>query len=106
MKVIVQRVEPGFSLLREEPCARKDTVVRYTVIRAKPLPRYVERDRSGRFWFRVDRGARIRLPNDPASPEFKTAYSAALVDASAAEVDDDWRELQQWHDEQAGRALR
>ena len=30
----------------------------------------------------------------------------ALLDAIVAEKDDDWRELQQWHDEQAGRALR
>jgi hypothetical protein len=53
------------------------------------LPHYVERDRNGRLWFRVDGGARVPLPDDPTSPEFDTAYNAALVDAIAAEIDDD-----------------
>jgi hypothetical protein len=37
----------------------------------------------------VDRGARIPLPNDPTTPEFRAAYSAALVDAIAMENDGD-----------------
>ncbi|WP_271575137.1 hypothetical protein [Bradyrhizobium sp. CCBAU 11361] len=69
--------------LREETGARKVTRV------ATPLPRYVERDRSERLWFCVDRGARVPLPNDPTTPEFRAAYNAALVDAIAAEDDSD-----------------
>jgi hypothetical protein len=53
------------------------------------LPRYAERDRSGRLWFRVDGGARVPLPDDPTTPEFRAAYSAALVDAIAMEDDSD-----------------
>jgi hypothetical protein len=45
------------------------------------LPRFVERDPcTGGLSFRVGRGARIPLPDDPASPEFRAAYSAALVE--------------------------
>ncbi|MCC8955274.1 hypothetical protein H8B02_18070 [Bradyrhizobium sp. Pear77] len=67
-------------------------------MRAKPLPRYVERNpRNGRLSFRVD-GARTPLPNDTTSPEFRAAYSRALVDATAAESDaDDWSELERFH---------
>jgi hypothetical protein len=80
--------------LREELRARKGTATR-----AKPLPRYVERDRNRKLWFRVDRGPRIALPRDPASLEFRRAYSEALVDAIAAESDrDDWTELQRHHE--------
>jgi len=69
-------------------------------VRAKPLPRYVERNhRNGTLLFRVDRGARLPLPNDPTTPEFRAAYSAALVDAAAAEPDgDDWSELERHHE--------
>ena len=40
-----------------------------------------ERTRHGRtvIYFRRGKGARIRLPDDPASPEFNNAYEAALV---------------------------
>jgi hypothetical protein len=39
------------------------------------------------------------LPDDPV--QFRAAYSAALVDAIAAEPDhDDWTELERWHDQQ------
>jgi hypothetical protein len=50
------------------------------------LPRHVERDhRNGilSFSFRVGRGARISLSNDPTTPEFRAAYSAALVECIA-----------------------
>jgi hypothetical protein len=54
------------------------------------IPRYVERDhRNGNLSFRVDRGARIPLPKDPTTPEFRAAYSAALVEAIAMETDCD-----------------
>ena len=47
----------------------------------KSLPRFVERDRrKGSLWFRVGRGPRIPLPDDPATTEFRAAYSAALVE--------------------------
>jgi hypothetical protein len=50
------------------------------------LPRYVERNhQNGNLSFRVDIGARIPLPNDPTTPEFRAAYSAALVEAIAME---------------------
>jgi hypothetical protein len=55
------------------------------------LPRYVERThRNGilSFLFRVGR-VRIFLPNDPTTSEFRAAYSAALVEAAAAEADND-----------------
>jgi hypothetical protein len=79
--------------LREEIGARKVTRA------AEPLPGYAERDRNGRVWFRVDRGARVPLPNDPTTPEFRAAYNAAMVDAIAAEDDtgDDCRELEAMH---------
>jgi hypothetical protein len=68
------------------------------VIRNVKLPRYAERDRNGNLSFRVDRGARIPLPNDPTTPEFRAAYNAALVGAIAAESDDDdWSELEAMH---------
>ena len=56
------------------------------------LPRYVERNHCNgilSFSFRVGRGARISLPNDPTTPEFRAAYSAALVEAIAMENDSD-----------------
>jgi hypothetical protein len=33
----------------------------------------------------------------------RAAYSAALVDAAAAETDDNWRELEAWHKAQRAR---
>jgi hypothetical protein len=58
----------------------------------------------------VDQGARVPLPNDPTTQEFRAAYNAALVDAIAAEDDsDDWTELQRHHEvnrtKQAGRLV-
>jgi hypothetical protein len=62
--------------------------------RAKRLPRYVERNRcNGNLSFRVDRSARILLPKDPTTPEFRAAYNAALVDAIAAEDQASRKEL-------------
>lgn len=57
----------------------------------RSLPRYVERNhRNGNLSFRVYRGgARTPLPNDPTTPEFRAAYSTALVDAIAMENDSD-----------------
>lgn len=46
------------------------------------LPLYVERNYvKGRTYlsFRKGKGARVRLPDDPTSPEFQEAYQAALV---------------------------
>lgn len=47
------------------------------------LPPYVyrERTRHGRavLYFRRGKGQRVRLPDDPTSPEFEAAYRAALV---------------------------
>ncbi|WP_439925666.1 hypothetical protein [Nitrobacter sp. JJSN] len=115
-EVTIRRVEVGFALfvwfasLREELRAR--TGVHSTApqpasnpqaplfvgTRAKPLPRYAERDRNGRVWFRVDRCARVQLPKDPTTPEFRAAYNAALVEAAASEPDhDDWSELEAMH---------
>ena len=75
--------DPAFALfvflyrLREEIRARK------------PLPRYVERDRRGNLSFRIDQSARTALPNDPTTLAFRRAYNAALVNAIAAEADND-----------------
>lgn len=69
--------------LREEIGARKF---------ARALPNFVERDRSGRLWFRVDRGCpRVPtlLPDDPTTAAFRAGYSQALVDAAAAESEFD-----------------
>lgn len=48
----------------------------------RKLPPYVltEHSRHGKamLYFRKDKGPRIRLPNDPRSPEFKERYFAAL----------------------------
>ncbi|OKO75949.1 hypothetical protein AC629_33470 [Bradyrhizobium sp. NAS80.1] len=63
------------------------------------LPRYATRARleggAWAYWFQVyPCGPRTRLREDLGSPEFRAAYSAALVDAAAAEDDrDDWTEL-------------
>lgn len=69
--------------LREEIGARKFT---------RALPNFVERDRRGRLWFRIDRGCpRVPtlLPQDPTTAAFRAAYSQALVDAAAAESEFD-----------------
>jgi hypothetical protein len=84
----IQCAEPGITLFIFLVSLRQELRTR-----AKPLPRYCERDpRSGILWFRVDRCCpRIPtpLPDDPTSPEFHTAYNAALVDAAAAESEFD-----------------
>lgn len=50
----------------------------------KPLPRYVTKTitRYGKvlFYFRIDKGPRTRLPDDPASHEFEMAYAALLAE--------------------------
>lgn len=49
----------------------------------RKLPLHVTRERTRfdkvKFYFRLNKGARIRLPDDPASPEFKEAYLLALT---------------------------
>lgn len=49
----------------------------------KPLNRYVTKTRTryGKvlFYFRVDKGPRTRLPDDPDSHEFRQAYAALLA---------------------------
>lgn len=48
----------------------------------RPLPLHVERIRvKGRvyLYFRIGKGRRTRLPEDPTSAEFATAYAAALA---------------------------
>lgn len=49
----------------------------------KPLPLYVvkETSRHGRtkLFFRIGKGQRIRLPDDPSSKAFKAAYRAAMA---------------------------
>src|SRR3954453_14492387 len=50
------------------------------------LPPHVERNHvKGHTYlsFRIGKGARIRLPNDPTSPEFREAYAAAMAGESA-----------------------
>lgn len=95
------RVEPGLALFVYLVSLREEIRVRQ---QRRPLPRYVERNhRNGNLSFRVDCGARVPLPNDSTTPEFRAAYSAALVDAIAAEKDDDWRELERYHELQRRR---
>jgi hypothetical protein len=80
--------EPGFALFVCLVSLREDLRARHQ--QQKPLPRYVERNpRNGHLSFRVDRGARTPLPNDPTTPEFRAAYNAALVDAIDAESEND-----------------
>ena len=46
------------------------------------LPPHVERNRvknKNYYSFRIGKGPRIRLPDDPTSEEFRTAYAAAMV---------------------------
>src|SRR5438067_2176054 len=56
-------------------------ITRGTMTMPRKLPPFVERNHvKGRtyFSFRIGKGHRIRLPNDPTSPEFRDAYAAAL----------------------------
>jgi hypothetical protein len=75
-----------------EPPDSEQLAIQNLVIGNVELPRYVERHhRDGifSFSFRIGRGARIPLPNDPTTSEFRAAYSAALVEAIAMEDDSD-----------------
>src|SRR5712664_3885504 len=48
----------------------------------RKLPPNVERNQvKGHTYlsFRIGKGPRIRLPNDPTSPEFRAAYAAAMA---------------------------
>lgn len=95
----IQRIEAGFALFAFLVSSRKEIRARKVTRAAKPLPRYAERDRNGRIWFRVDGGKRTPLPKDTTLPEFSAAYNAALVDAIAREDDDgyDCIELEAMH---------
>jgi len=55
------------------------------VKRSLPLYVYPERTRHGRiaFYFRIGKGSRTRLPDDPNSSEFKIAYANALSESQA-----------------------
>lgn len=50
---------------------------------ARKLPRYVTvtktKYKKTLLYFRIDKGPRTRLPDDPNSPEFKEAYRACLL---------------------------
>jgi hypothetical protein len=53
------------------------------IARNAVLPRYAERDpRDGSLWFCAYGCARIPLPSDPTTPEFRAAYNAALFDTA------------------------
>lgn len=48
----------------------------------RKLPPHVERNRvknKNYYSFRIGKGPRIRLPDDPSSEEFRSAYAAAMV---------------------------
>jgi hypothetical protein len=68
----------------------------------RKLPPNVERNTSkGHAYlsFRIGKGKRIRLPDDPTSPEFRAAYAAASLD----QVEDQARRA--WHDRRLDREL-
>jgi integrase len=48
-----------------------------TRIRLKHIDRFVDRHGKCRFYFRVGKGPRMRLPDKPGSPEFIVAYEEA-----------------------------
>jgi hypothetical protein len=53
----------------------------------RKLPLNVERNRVKGYTylsFRIDKGSRIRLPDDPTSQEFRDAYAAAMAGDTAA----------------------
>jgi hypothetical protein len=68
----------------------------------KSLPRYVFEGSAAIYSFQASPvGLRVPLRGEPGTSEFRAAYSAALVDAAAAEPDhDDWTELERLHDQQ------
>lgn len=101
-------IEVGIALfvflvsLREELRARKGARTLMRDQQQQPLPRYVTRDRlkggAQAYSFQAyPGGPRIRLRGELGTPEFRAAYSSALVDAIVAEKDDDWRELERYH---------
>jgi enterobacteria phage integrase len=52
------------------------------LIMPKSLPPHVDKNRvKGRTYlsFRIGKGPRIKLPDDPSSPEFRQAYAAAMA---------------------------
>jgi hypothetical protein len=53
------------------------------------LPSYVERNHRGACRFASTEARAFPLPEDPTTPEFRAAYSAALVDAIAMENSDE-----------------
>jgi integrase len=57
-----------------------------TALRLKHVDRFVDRHGHVRHYFRRNRGARVLLPGEPGSQEFRLAYEAALAgtDAPAA----------------------
>ena len=81
--------DAGFALfvclasLREELRARAPTSL------TNALPRYVTRARGGYSFQVYPGGPRTRLHGEPGTPEFRRAYNEALVDAIAAEDDND-----------------
>jgi integrase len=54
-----------------------------TAFRLKHVDRFVDRHGHVRHYFRRNRGARILLPGEPGSQEFRAAYEAALAGADA-----------------------
>jgi hypothetical protein len=62
---------------------------------APTLPRYTKLNRAGTLFFIVGDGRLVPLPDDPTTPEFKAAYSAALVERIKADVDIDDLHAQQ-----------
>jgi integrase len=57
-----------------------------TAFRLKHIDRFVDRHGHVRHYFRRNRGARILLPGEPGSQEFRVAYEAALAGTDAAAV--------------------
>lgn len=54
-----------------------------TAFKLKHVDRFVDRHGHVRHYFRRNRGARILLPGEPGSVEFRAAYEAALAGGSA-----------------------
>ena len=61
-----------------------------TASMARARPQFVEKFRTRHaaiiYYFRVGKGARVRLPDDPFSDEFKRAYKEALMAHLAGEL--------------------
>ena len=52
-------------------------------VKLKNVDRFVDRHGKPRHYFRQGRGARVRLPGEPGSPEYTQAYEQAVVDVTA-----------------------